>query len=116
MCVSQVIISISPQTQFGFSHILQQPVKIDVGVLCHTLDLLCGSFIAAKSFELWKNSFHDLLLPRSWVADLVDGNSLFKDTATLELFVPVYRSLLGLLYMGGDGAGELELISRPLSL
>ena len=86
-------------------------MTVDVGALCRTLDLLCGSFIVAKSFQLRQNGFHDLLLPRSWVADLVDGNALlFKDTGTLELLVPLYRGLLILLYMGGDSASEFIFV------
>lgn len=92
------------------SHIFEQAVKIDVVALCHVMDRLCGSFIIAQSFQHRKDGFHDVLLPRSWVADLIDGNRLlFKDTNTLVLFVPIFRGLLQQLYAGGHTSGELNL-------
>lgn len=91
-------------------------MNIHAGALCHILDRLCGSFIIAKSFQQRKDGFHDILLPRSWAANLVDGNALlFKNTETLELFVPVFRSLLHLLYTGGEASGELDLYLKPSS-
>lgn len=77
---------------------------------------MTGSFIVAKSFERRKTGFHDILLPRSWVADLVEGNShLVKDTGTLELFVPIFRGLLGQLYAAGDSSSELLPLIRSNS-
>ncbi|KAI0042885.1 hypothetical protein FA95DRAFT_1609833 [Auriscalpium vulgare] len=84
-----------------FKHILDSRIPVDITVLCRFLDVLCGSFVIAK--KLWTHgSLHDLMLPRSWVLELLPSAEKLKKrhTQTVPVIVDPIAPLLERIYSG----------------
>ncbi|OCH84449.1 hypothetical protein OBBRIDRAFT_891791 [Obba rivulosa] len=83
------------------THITEQRLHIDVNVLCHLLEYLGGSFILGYRGTQFK-SFHNVTLPRTWLAhyDLIHVGR--RDWDFLKTFMDQIERLLMEIFRGSE--------------
>ena len=91
---------------FADSHLLENEIPIDLGVLCDFMDHLCGSLLIASRLKA-KGDLHDMTLPKSWLLRLSPSIRVLctKDTELVKIYKKQISSLLEPLYTG-QGAGK----------
>ncbi|KAI0321916.1 hypothetical protein OF83DRAFT_135754 [Amylostereum chailletii] len=98
-----------------FTHLLNNRIHIDIGVLCALLDFLASSCIFAKRMKYGTPQFHGLTLPRSWIlARLGDLERLkYKEIRMFENLVDPIGALIYQLHTG-ENAGHLMYQGKPI--
>ena len=61
-----------------YRHIVDRKVDIDIRVLCDFMDKLCALLVVANCLQK-TSSVHNIMLPRSWICDLVGNMDALKE-------------------------------------
>ena len=65
-----------------------QPVLVDLIVLCDLAERLAGLFIMARGVDSQRGVLHDVVMPRSWFINFIfPDTDLEKDTSAFSMFV-----------------------------
>ncbi|KAI0258666.1 hypothetical protein BC834DRAFT_835038 [Gloeopeniophorella convolvens] len=83
----------------SIQHILRQKIIIDIIGLCRIFELIVGSFVMASKLRS-SRSFHNVMLPRSWILDNIRRPERLhnKDTRLGNLVVEPFSDLLEQIY------------------
>ncbi|KAF4623894.1 hypothetical protein D9613_001576 [Agrocybe pediades] len=79
-------------------HVVDKMLPIDAGVLCHAVELFCGSVILLRK----KMNLHNVNLPLSWLKQLVpmvsfDPRQVINMNLSLDILLLVIRDLIEVL-------------------
>lgn len=89
---------------------------MEIGTLCHFLDVLCGSFIFAKRLQIQsKSPLHNITLPRSWILEHLSHLDRLKDKDIRlgSAIITFVAELLELVYSGKSAGLYISML--PLS-
>lgn len=102
---------------FVLSHVLFNRLRVDIGVLCDFMDYLCSAMLIAINMRT-KGTLHDLTLPRSWLAQTLQGIDRLSDMQTDRSLEYVNRigRLLQEVYTGQDAGRFRECYDSSISL
>ena len=102
----------------GFtSHILENRIAIDIGLLCYLMDYLCVSMIFAFRLHKFREPLHDVTLPKSWLLRNISRYDSLR-SRTIELSWSYLRNMGALLeqiYSGVNASTPLTqfaMVSR----
>jgi len=103
-----------------YRHVIDNGLKIEVNVLCQTIDLLCGSIILV----LKGSNLHNINLPRSWLNILLHKNRPNSDgtmaldisETVVKIFVVTLGRLACNLHLGKQEIGGTLYNIAPNSL